>query len=155
MLHFESMSEEDFAAFLRKSIPEYAYDQSRAKNWGANEAMARAKAEFQQLLPQGLKTPNQHLNVIVNDKGQKVGMLWYFVDQQRERPTAFLIDFFFFLEERNKGYEKDAFALFEQEARSLGVQRVELQVFSHKTDEVARYQHNGYTQTSIFFAKDL
>jgi RimJ/RimL family protein N-acetyltransferase len=155
MLHFEPMSDEDFAAFLRKSIPEYAYDQSRAKNWGANEAMGRAKAEFQQLLPQGLKTPNQHLNVIVNDKAQKVGMIWYFVDQQRERPTAFLIDFFFFSEERNKGYEKEAFALFEQEARSLGVQRVELQVFSHKTDEVARYQNNGYTQTSIFFAKDL
>jgi hypothetical protein len=155
MIRFQPMSDEDFAAFLRKSVPEYAYDQMRSGNWTANEAAGKARAEFQQMLPNGPQTPNQHLSVIMDEKGHKVGMLWYFVNTQRERPTAFLIDFFFFSEERHKGYEAEAFALFEQEAHSFGVQRVELQVFSHKTDELALYQNNGYTQTSVFFAKDL
>ncbi len=155
MIRFEPMSDDDFAAFLRKSVPEYAYDQTRSGNWTAHEAMGKARAEFQQMLPNGPQTPNQYLRVMFDEQGHKVGMVWYFVNTQRERPTAFLIDFFFFPEDRHKGYEADAFAVFEAEARAHGVQRVELQVFSHKTDEVTLYQNNGYTQTSVFFAKDL
>ncbi len=155
MIRFEPMSDEDFAAFLRKSVPEYAYDQTRAGNWTSHEAMGKARAEFQQMLPNGPKTPNQHLRIMLDDKGRKVGMAWYFVDTRGERPKAFLIDFFFFSEDRHKGYEKEAFAVLEAELRAHGVQRVELQVFSHKTDEVALYQNNGFSQASIFFAKDL
>jgi GNAT superfamily N-acetyltransferase len=155
MLRFQPMSDEDFAAFLRKSIPEYAYDQMRSGNWTAQEAAGRARAEFQQMLPNGPQTPNQHLSVLLDEPGHKLGMLWYFVNTQRERPTAFLIDFFLFPEARHKGYEAEAFALFEQEARSLGVRRVELQVFTHKNDEVELYLQHGYSQTSVFLARDL
>jgi GNAT superfamily N-acetyltransferase len=155
MIKFEPMSDEDFAAFLRKSVPEYAYDQMRAGNWTANEAVGRARAEFQQMLPQGSQTPNAYLRTILDESGQKVGMLWYFVDVNRSRKTAFLIDFFIFPEARHKGYEAQAFELFENEARNLGVERVELQVFSHKEEDVVLYQNSGYTQTSVFFAKGL
>lgn len=155
MIRFAPMSDEDFAAFLRKSIPEYAYDQTRSGNWTAHEAMGKARAEFQQMLPQGAHTPNQHLRVMLDERDRKIGMVWYFVDTRGERYKAFLIDFFFFSEDRHKGYEKEAFAVLEDELRALGVQRIELQVFSHKFDEVALYQNNGFTQTSIFFAKDL
>lgn len=155
MIRFEPMSDEDFAAFLRKSVPEYAYDQTRAGNWTSREAMSKARAEFQQMLSNGPKTPNQHLRVMRDDKDRKVGMVWYFVDTRGERPKAFLIDFFFFSEDRRKGYEKEAFAVLEDELRAQGVWRVELQVFAHKQDEVALYQNNGFSQASIFFAKDL
>lgn len=155
MIRFEPMSDDDFAAFLRKSVPEYAYDQTQAGNWTSHEAMGKARAEFQQMLPNGPKTPNQHLRIMLDDKDRKVGMVWYFVDMRGERPKAFLIDFFFFSEDRHKGYEKEAFGVLETELRALGVLRVELQVFSHKTDEVALYQNNGFAQASIFFAKDL
>lgn len=154
-IHFSPMNEQDFAAFLRKSIPEYAYDQMRAGNWAANEAMPRAQREFQQMLPNGLQTQGQHLLVILDDKEYKVGMCWYFVDSQRSQKTAFLIDLFFFPEGRHKGYEGEAIALFEQSAREEGVARVELQVFLHKTEEVGMYRANGYSETSIFFAKNL
>lgn len=57
MIRFEPMSDDDFSAFLRKSIPEYAYDQTQAGNWTSHEAMGKARAEFQQMLPNGPKTP--------------------------------------------------------------------------------------------------
>lgn len=155
MIRFQPMSDEDYAAFLRKSIPEYAYDQMRAGNWTSHEAAGKARAEFQQMLPNGPQTPNQHLRIMLDDKGHKMGMVWYFVDTRGERPKAFLIDFFFFSEDRHKGHEKEAFVVLEAELRALGVQRVELQVFSHKTDELALYQNNNFSQVSIFFAKDL
>jgi GNAT superfamily N-acetyltransferase len=155
MIKLIPMSDEDFAAFLRKSIPEYAYDQMRAGNWTANEAVGRARAEFQQMLPSGPQTPNAHLRTILDEHDHKVGMLWYFVDVNRSRQTAFLIDFFIFPEGRRKGYEAQAFELFENEAHGLGVERVELQIFTHKSEAVQLYRENGYQETSIFFAKDL
>ena len=155
MIKFVPMTDEDYAAFIRKSIPEYAYDQMRAGNWTANEAAGRARAEFQQMLPNGPQTPNAYLWTIMDENDRKVGMLWYFVDANRSRKTAFLIDFFIFPEGRRKGYEAQAFELFENEARVLGVERVELQIFTHKSEDVLLYRENGYQETSIFFAKDL
>lgn len=155
MLRLEPMTDQDFAAFIRKSIPEYAYDQMRAGNWTAEEAAGRARAEFQQMLPQGPQTPNQYLNIILDEQGHKVGMLWYFIDPSHAPPKAFLIDFFIFPEGRHKGYESAALKLFEQQAHANGAARVELQVFTHKAEDVALYQNSGYAQTSIFFAKDL
>jgi GNAT superfamily N-acetyltransferase len=155
MIKFVPMTDGDYAAFLRKSIPEYAYDQMRAGNWAANEAAGRARAEFQQMLPQGPQTPNAHLRTILDENDRKVGMLWYFVDVNRSRKTAFLIDFFVFPEARRKGYEAQAFELFENEARDLEVERVELQIFTHKNDDLLLYRENGYQEVSIFLAKDL
>ncbi len=155
MVTLKTMSDEDFAAFLRKSIPEYAYDQMRAGNWTAEESAGRARAEFQQMLPDGPQTPNAHLRLMLDEKGSKIGMLWYFVDTKRARKTAFLIDFFVFPEGRRKGYEAQAFAVFEEEARQLGVERVELQVFFHKPEQLSLYREAGYGETSVYFAKDL
>ncbi len=155
MLKLEPMTDEDFAAFLRKSVPEYAYDQMRAGNWTAAEAAGRARAEFQQMLPNGPQTPNACLRTIFDEKGYKVGMLWYYIEANRSRKTAFLIDFFMFPEGRRKGYEPQVFELFEAEARAQGVERVELQIFTEKAEAVQLYRENGYQETSIFFSKDL
>lgn len=155
MVTFAQMSDEDFAAFIRKSIPEYAYDQMRAGNWSAGEAVGRARSEFQQMLPAGPQTPNAHLRVILDEQGHRVGMLWYYIDPSRSRKTAFLIDFFLFPEGRHKGYEAQALKLFEEEARGLGVERVELQIFSHKAEDLQLYRENGFIDTSVFFSKEL
>jgi hypothetical protein len=155
MVKFTPMSDQDYAAFLRKSIPEYAYDQMRAGNWAANEAAARARAEFQQMLPNGPQTPNACLRTIWDEKEQKIGMLWYYVEANRSRKTAFLIDFFIFPESRRRGYEAQALLLFEEEAQSQGAERIELQIFTHKTDELDIYRENRYHETSIYFSKDL
>jgi RimJ/RimL family protein N-acetyltransferase len=154
-VRFTTMTEEDFAAFLRKSIPEYAYDQMRAGNWTASEAVGKARAEFQQMLPNGPETPNAGLRSVLDETGQKIGMVWYYIDPSRTRKTAFLIDFFIFAEKRGKGYEAAALALFEEEARAQGVERVELQIFAHKDEEIELYRQNAYMDTSIILAKDL
>jgi len=153
-LTFIPMSDADFAAFMRKSIPEYAYDQTRVGNWTQAEAMGRAQAEFQQMLPQGPSTPNQVLSVIVNEADQKLGMIWYFLDTSRPRVTIFLIDFFIFSEYRGKGYDSAALAMLEDEWRAKGAQRVELQVFTHR-EELTAYRQAAYQETSVYLAKNL
>ena len=155
MVSFIPMTDEDFAAFIRKAIPEYAYDQMRAGNWTAIEAAGRARAEFQQMLPEGPQTPNAYLHTILDEDGHKIGMLWYFIDPSRTRKTAFLIEFFIFPDGRHKGYEAQSLALFESEARGMGVERMELQIFTHKSEDIELYRGNDFQDVSIFFAKDL
>lgn len=155
MLTFEPMSEEDLAAFIRKSIPEYAYDQTRSGNWLANEAVGKARAEFSQMLPDGLQTPNAHLRTILDEDGKKIGMLWYYIDPSRSLKTAFLIDFFLFSEARHRGFEEMALQVFEKEAGGMGVERVELQVFAHKTEDLKLYHENAYQDTSVVLGKNL
>lgn len=155
MVTFSPMTETDFEAYIRKSVPEYAYDQMVSGNWTAEEAAAKARAEFQQMLPNGIRTENAFLYVMLNEEENKVGMVWYYIDPTRTRKTAFLIDFFVFSESRKKGYEKEALALFEQTARQQGVEKIELQVFTHKSEEVTFYIETGYKTTSVLFSKDL
>ena len=56
---------------------------------------------------------------------------------------------------RAGNWTANEFELFENEARGLGVERVELQIFTHKNEDVLLYRENGYQETSIFFAKEL
>lgn len=155
MVTFSPMTESDFQDYIRKSVPGYAYDQMLSGNWTAEEAAGKARAEFQQMLPKGIQTENAFLYRILNGEDNRVGMLFFYIDPTRTRKTAFLIDFFIFPESRKNGYEKEALELFEKTARQLGVEKIELQVFTHKSEEVTFYIETGYKTTSVLFSKDL
>jgi len=152
----EPMTDDDFKAFLRKTIPEYASAQVSSGNWHANEAMRRAQDEFQRILPNGPRTPRQHLFVICDaGTGEKVGMLWFSLDDIHLKKKAFLADFFIFHEQRHKGYEAAALAALDEHVRTLGVQRIELHLFAQDIDERAMFERAGFGLASVYLGKDL
>jgi len=154
MIKLEPMSDSDFQMYLRRAIPQYAYDQTRSGNWPADEAAARAQQEFQQLLPQGPKSQGHHFLNIVDDE-TKVGMIWFVMDQSRTQPIAFLADLFIFSEFRSRGYGPDVMAAFETEARVQGALRMDVQVFGHDMDAYKLYEASGFQVRSYFMGKDL
>lgn len=154
-VRFEPMSEQDYLAYLRKSVPEYAHDQVQSGNWHPAEAVARATHEFNTILPNGPRTPGNFLYTILDEQGRKIGMLWYTLDEKRPRPQVFLADFFIFSEFRNRGYEDETLDALEAEWRAKGVGRVELQVFAHNAAEVELYRRHGYEVASLYLGKML
>lgn len=154
MITLDPMSDTDFQMYLRRAIPQYAYDQTRSGNWPPDQAAARAQQEFQQLLPHGPRSPGHFFMNILAD-GVKVGMLWFVMDQSRAQPTAFLADFFIFGEFRSKGYGLPAVAALEDAARSQGAQRVEVQVFGHDEDAFKLYAEAGLKVRSYYMGKAL
>lgn len=149
------MNGDDLAAYLRKSIPEYAYDQVHAGNWSSAEAVNRSRAEFDQMLPQGLETPNAVLvNVILNEE-TKIGMMWYYIDPEKPVPTIYLLDFFLFPQYKSKGYEKPVLNGLEEASKAGGARRIELQIFAHRADDLKMYLEGGFNQTSILLAKNF
>jgi len=67
MAELVAMSREAFAAFAAEANEGYAQDHVLAGNWSAGEALAKAKAQFDQLLPQGLRVA-----ALVGSKGAVV-----------------------------------------------------------------------------------
>jgi GNAT superfamily N-acetyltransferase len=155
VIKFEPMSDDDFQMYLRKAIPQYAIDQARSGNWKPAEAAGRARAEFQQTLPNGMATPDHYFFSIVDEENHKVGMLWWAMNQRGSQRIAFIADFFIFGEFRHKGYEAQSLQLLEEEVRQQGVERLEVQVFAHNAEDAAMYRAGNYSDVSLFLGKNL
>ena len=155
-IRFEPMTDNDFQMYLRKVIPEYATEYVHAGSWHPDEAMSRARDQFQRIFAHGPKTPNQTLYTVWDAvKNVKVGMLWYTLDASRKRKTVFLSDFFIFMEFHGKGYEEQTLTALDEELRLQGIQRLELNLFWHNTAEREMYEKTGFTPVSIYYGKDL
>lgn len=155
-VRFEPMTDEDFQAYLRRAIPEYAHEYVHTGNWHPNEAVGRAREQFMRIFPQGPRSPHQHLFTVWDaETGLKVGMLWYTLDESRLKKMAFLSDFFILMEYQKRGYEEAALALLEAELRSQGVQRMEINLFAHNTQERALYEKHGFGVVSLYLGKDI
>jgi hypothetical protein len=85
------MTEDEFQAYLRWAIPDYAQDNVRSGSWTETEALRRSEEQFRDLLPEGLHTADQYL-LAIHDPGLKanVGMLWFSLVRDRPGKPAFL-----------------------------------------------------------------
>ena len=155
-IRFEPMTDNDFQMYLRKVVPEYATEYVRAGSWHTEEAMLRARDQFQRIFNHGPQTPNQTLYTVWDaQKNVKIGMLWYTLDLSRKRKTVFLSDFFIFSEVRRRGYEDETLSALEAELRGKGIERMELNLFWHNQDERAMYEKTGFAPVSIYYGKNL
>ena len=108
MVQLMPMTENEFNDFRKAAVEEYAQDHVNAGNWDPAEALQKSEQEFQELLPQGIASPDQHLFSIVDDAGAKVGMLWFAVRYKGSQPYAFVYDFMIDEPFRRKGYGRQA-----------------------------------------------
>lgn len=155
MVQLIPMTENEFKDYLKAAVEEYAQEHVRAGNWDPAEALQKSEQEFQQLLPQGVASPDQHLFSIVDDAGAKVGMLWFAVRHKGAHPYAFVYDFMIDEQFRRKGYGRQAFAVLEEKAKSLDLDSIALHVFGHNQAAIALYQAAGYEITNLHMSKKL
>ena len=148
------MSTEEFQRYLKPAIKGYARMHQRAGNLNAKSALARAQADYRQLLPKGLKTPGQFLYSIVAE-GKAIGMSWFELKRKQGKRRAFIFDFQLKRSERGKGLGRKALRTLEREASRLGAQIVGLHVFARNQRARALYETSGYRYTSMHMGKSL
>lgn len=148
------MSQTEFDVFLERSIPEYAADHVRAGNWTETESIEKSRNEFEQLLPQGLKTENNFLYTL-HDGEQAVGLIWLNTNRASTMKSGFIYDVYIEEQFRGKGYGKSIMLLLEEKARELGLKSLALHVFG--SNHVARklYETVGYEITNINMSKTI
>lgn len=149
------MTQSEFDAWLARAIVEYAQEHVVDGRWSEDEAVEKSRAEHEQLLPQGLATPDHHLWSIVraNDR-ERVGILWVNV-RDKPRPHAFVYNLEVFPDFRRQGFAEAAMRQFEVEARRMGAETIRLHVFGHNAAARPLYEKLGYTPTNIVMAKPL
>jgi ribosomal protein S18 acetylase RimI-like enzyme len=154
MITLIPMNETEFQTYLAKAIREYANEKVQAGNWTIDEAPERSRQEFEGYLPQGIKTPDNFLYSLLNETNEKVGFLWY-ATLPKQPGQAFIYDFEIYETFRRKGYASQALAGLEQEARSRGLNQIELHVFGHNTAARELYKKMGFAETNVMMSKKI
>jgi ribosomal protein S18 acetylase RimI-like enzyme len=154
MTELRPMREDEFPAFRREGEAAYTRDLEENGGWAAEAAEKKSAEDWEQLLGAGLQSPGQYLYV-VEDDGERVGVLWLAERDSGGRSTLFVYDVHIEKQHRGRGLGRAAMLLAEEEARRRGISRIDLNVFGG--NEVARnlYRSLGYRERAVFMGKDL
>ena len=70
MLELKPMNQDMYNNYIKNSIRLYAEEIAKSRGIDFDKALQLTNEEFNTLLPEGLKSQNQFLNVIINDKNR-------------------------------------------------------------------------------------
>ena len=144
-VQLREMSEEVFKIFFEYSINDYVNDLIKSSDITMEEALAEAKREFAEMLPNGLSTQDNVLRIIVDAAEEKaVGIIWYLFEMADGIKQVFLSDFIIKEEERRKGYASAALAEMEQDAGRNGCAESIIYVWKHNKPGINLYTKCGY-----------
>lgn len=151
MVKLEPLQQEDFERFLEREIRQYAADHVRNGNWPAEDANERSRKEFEHHLPDGIHSKDQYLYSIIDEEGNKIGVLWVQVKDQK----GFIFEFVIDEEFRGKGFGKQALTAMDEKLKSMGVESVALHVFGDNVTAQELYKKMGFQITGIHMRKTL
>ena len=116
-----------------------------------------AEEQADSLLTEGLATPGHHLFVAEDQgSGARLGHLWF--GPRTNDPDAgvvWLYDISVEEAERGLGVGRAMMELLETEARSVGIRRIELNVFGDNAAARRLYEASGYIEMTRQLGKDL
>ncbi len=149
MTTLRPMTPSEYAAWLDESIPAYAEDKVASGQWSQAESLALSQENNDELLPQGLQTPDNYFYSIVDAQGDAVGMLWFAVQIKFNSRIAYVYDVSVTPERQREGHAQRAFAALDAEVQKLGLSGVALHVFGVNTGARALYAKLGFEPTNI------
>jgi RimJ/RimL family protein N-acetyltransferase len=156
MVTLTPMEQAELDMYLEHVIPDYAKGHVEAGNWDAEGALERSQKEFEVLLPQGVKSPNQYLYSIHEESvGSNIGIIWFAVRDESAGKIAFIYDFELKPEFRGKGYGAESLRAIEPIVQELGLKKISLHVFGKNKVAWHLYEKVGYEVTNVLMSKDL
>ena len=155
MLDLVPMTEAEFATYLDHAVRDYADAHLRAGDVLPEEALARAQKDYDELLPDGLRSKDDFLFTLSHDTLGAIGMAWFELRERRTTKSAYLYDFMVRADLRGQGYGRRALELIELKLRELGAEKIGLNVFGYNHAARALYEKMGYEITGMGMAKRL
>jgi ribosomal protein S18 acetylase RimI-like enzyme len=154
-LRLRPMVKADYPAFIERSMREYAEEIAANADIPLEAARTKSVQTFEELLPDGLESADQHLFVIVDGLGERVGELWLGIREPLGVREAFGYDFWVLPELRDQGIGRRAMQLGAQAARELGATRLALNVFGDNERATHLYRSFGFRVTNVNMAMSL
>lgn len=134
------MTQKEFDNYYVQAVESYANELLNSGRFpDARQAHEFALWEYNDIFPQGIKTPGTYVfHIYVY--GNKAGAIWML----REQDAGFIGDFFIDSVYQHRGYGTKALCCMEQIAAQSGMKKMRLGVF--KNNRIARklYEKQGY-----------
>jgi GNAT superfamily N-acetyltransferase len=154
VLKLLAFSAADFSEYLARAPAAYAVSLEYT-GLTKDEALARAEAQFNALLPKGIETPDAYLFNLLNESGAKVGFIWFNLSGPAHARRAWLYDIEVYESFRGKGFGRAAMQAFEGWCREHEVVSLGLNVFSYNTVAKKLYESLGYEVRAMNMEKKL
>lgn len=148
------MTDVEYTVWCKRSIENYR-DENIKNGLTFVEAQKKSDEDFAKLLPDGVKTADQHIFAIKDNNSHWIGTLWFGVRGAVDNRKAFIYDIILDDETRGKGYGKQAMQLLEVEVKKLGLRHIGLHVFGHNKIARSLYEKLGYETTNVNMEKTL
>lgn len=149
------MTQAEYVEWIKLTIPAYAADKVASGQWSEDESLQLSRKNLEELLPQGLSTPDNFLYTIEDSDGNPVGVLWFAVQTRFNARVAYVYDVEIWPHQRRKGHAYRAFGALEQEVRRLGLSGIALHVFGHNAEAQSLYAKLGFRPTNINLFKPV
>jgi GNAT superfamily N-acetyltransferase len=120
-------------------------------NGGLSADEARAKAAKDTEWLRGLPP----LVLEIEREGERVGRVVLWLDAFEKPGSAWLFEIVLDESVRGRGYGREALRLAEEEARSRGMTRIDLNVFGGNAVARSLYASEGYAESSVHMGKPL
>lgn len=145
------MNSREFQDYFSSAIEDYANEKVLSKNWDRQEAVSKARQEYEMLLPNGEKTDRNYIYNVIHDE-QIVGMIWL---EHQVNDNGFIRDIRILDTYQGKGYGKHAMKEIEIVGKELGVKKIGLHVFGHNNVARGLYETLGYQTTNVMMIKEI
>jgi ribosomal protein S18 acetylase RimI-like enzyme len=156
MTTLRAMRPECFAAYKAAEVASFAEENVSSGRWQAEVAIERSLSEFDELLPQGLSTPNHFLfEILEGEDGETVGYVWFAAEERNGQRVAFIYDIQVSENYRRRGHAKGALRELECLAANLNLSRVSLHVAGKNTEAQALYEKLGFLVMGISLSKTV
>lgn len=155
---FRPFTQQEYNAYEEWSIGNYAQALVRSGTESEKDALCVSAEEYEEMLPEGMQTPDNYFLYAENERGQNVGFLWYTVVEEGE---VFISDLSVSPEYRMQGYGFAMMRKLEQQLMEEGVDLISLHVFDYNTPAINLYKKLGYEvythmdPASTYMKKDL
>ena len=150
----EPMTQAQFLGFMEAIFPSYVAERAAVDHVSLEMAEQYARAQLARLLPDGrLTVGHRFLRVLSTDRGQGVGDVWFWIDDENKQ--AFLYYITVLPEHRRRGFASAALASVEQMVRAAGCISLGLNVFSSNHGAIALYRKLGFCAVASYWNKPL
>ena len=153
-VELRAMTDQEYAVFRPRLEEDYGANIAAAGGMPEPEALRKASADLDALLPSGLRSPG-HLIWTACGGTDPVGHLWLQLQPRSDGLHAFGFDFAVRADRRRRGYGRAVAAAAARACRERGVRSVGLSVFGFNTGARSLYEQLGFRLTAQTMMKRL
>jgi ribosomal protein S18 acetylase RimI-like enzyme len=156
-VRLRQLRDEEIPEFIERGRADYARLMVEQAGLTPEQAQKKADNDWSKLLPNGKVSSGHHLFAVEDDEtGERVGDLWLAErSSDFEGTAAFVYSVEIYEPFRGRGWGRQAMLLAEDQARSLGLSHIALNVFGGNDVARSLYRSLGYAETAVFMRKSI